>query len=74
MTSGHFETEAARLETIEIKLAHLERLLQELGQTVMRQQRDIEVLALRHRELKCQLESIDEGGADAAGFEKPPHY
>ncbi|HEY6454403.1 MAG TPA: SlyX family protein [Steroidobacteraceae bacterium] len=74
MTGAQFEIEAARLETIEIKLAHLERLLQELGQTVMRQQRDIEVLALRHRELKEQLEFMDEVGADAAGFEKPPQY
>ena len=31
-------TETTRLETVEIKLAHLERSLQELGETGMRQQ------------------------------------
>ena len=42
-------TESTRLDAIEIKLAHLEHSLQELGETVMRQQRDIEVLSERIR-------------------------
>jgi len=67
-------TESSRLELIETKLAHLESSLQQLGQTVMRQQREIEVLAERNRVLKAQLEMVDGGGASAAGLEKPPHY
>jgi uncharacterized coiled-coil protein SlyX len=67
-------TDSSRLELIESKLAHLESSLQQLGQTVMRQQREIEVLAERNRALKEQLEMVDGGGASAAGFEKPPHY
>jgi uncharacterized coiled-coil protein SlyX len=43
--------EPSRLDIIEIKLAHLEQSLQELGETVMRQRREIEVLSARHRTL-----------------------
>ena len=67
-------TEPSRLDTIEIKLAHLERSLQELGETVMRQQRDIEALSARNRELKSQVEMLEGSEASAGGFEKPPHY
>jgi uncharacterized coiled-coil protein SlyX len=67
-------TEPSRLETIEIKLAHLEHSLQELGEAVIRQQRDIELLSARNRELKSQLEMLEGGEAGAGGFEKPPHY
>jgi uncharacterized coiled-coil protein SlyX len=67
-------TQSARLDTIEIKLAHLERSLQELGQTVMRQQCDIENLTARNRELKSQLQLLEGGEASPAGIERPPHY
>jgi SlyX protein len=67
-------TEPSRLDAIEIKLAHLERSLQELGQTVMRQQRDIDVLSAHNRALTEQLKIFEGGGASAQGFETPPHY
>jgi SlyX protein len=68
-------TEPTRLDQIEIKLAHLERALIELNDAVLRQQREIEMLAARNRQLKDQLESLEGGGgASADGFEKPPHY
>jgi uncharacterized coiled-coil protein SlyX len=67
-------TDPSRLDSIEIKLAHLERSLQELGATVMRQQRDIELLSARNRALEEQLESIEGSGANSRGFETPPHY
>ena len=66
--------ESPRLETIEIKLAHLERSLHELGETVMRQQRDIDALSARNRELKRQLELLEGGGGSSQGFEVPPHF
>ncbi len=67
--------EESRLDTIEIKLAHLERSLQELGQTVMNQQRQIVALAARNRMLQQQLEAFDQDHAERAEpFEKPPHY
>ena len=68
-------TEPTRLDQIEIKLAHLERALNELNDVVIRQQREIELLTARNRQLKDQLESLEAGGgASADAFEKPPHY
>jgi len=66
--------EPSRLDIIEIKLAHLEQSLQELGETVMRQQRDIDVLSAHNRALREQLKVFESGGASAQGFETPPHY
>jgi SlyX protein len=68
-------TELSRLDQIEIKLAHLERALVELNDVVIRQQREIELLTARNRQLKQQLESLESGGGGSAdAFEKPPHY
>ncbi len=68
-------TDENRLDLIEFKLAHLERALAELNDVVIRQQREIELLAARSRALKSQLEALDGGGnASAGGFEIPPHY
>ena len=68
-------TEPSRLEQIEIKLAHLERAVIELNDAVIRQQREIDLLAARNRQLKYQLDNLEIGGGTGAeGFEKPPHY
>jgi uncharacterized coiled-coil protein SlyX len=66
--------DSSRLEIIEVKLAHLEQSLQELGETVMRQRREIEVLHAHNRALRDQLRMVDGGGASAQAFETPPHY
>ena len=64
-----------RLEALEIKIAHLELALQELGSTVMDQQRQISALAMRNRELLQQLEEVSEAALPRNDrFEKPPHY
>jgi SlyX protein len=68
-------TEPTRLDQIEIKLAHVERSLNELNDAVIRQQREIELLTARNRQLKHQLEVLEAGGAASAdAFERPPHY
>jgi uncharacterized coiled-coil protein SlyX len=68
-------TEPSRLDQIEIKLAHLERALIELNDAVLRQQREIELLTARNRQLKYQLEVLEAGGgASGDAFERPPHY
>jgi SlyX protein len=67
--------DATRIEAIEIKLAHLERSLQELGETVLSQQRQIDALAARGRALADRLEAFGATDApDSQPFEKPPHY
>lgn len=68
-------SDSQRIETLEFKLAHLERALQELGATVMDQQRQITLLAASHRALIQQLEEAAHESAPAGDrFEKPPHY
>jgi uncharacterized coiled-coil protein SlyX len=71
-------TEPTRLDLIEIKLAHLERAVTELSDALAQQQRDIQLLTARNRQLKDQLETLEAGSAGSAdstdGFEKPPHY
>jgi len=70
-------SEATRLESIEIKLAHLERAVGELSDALLHQQREIDILSARNRQLKDQLEALEAGGGasgDGDGFEKPPHY
>lgn len=66
--------DASRLETIEIKLAHLELILQQLSDEMIRQQRDIEVLQANVRLLKQQLDPGAPAAAASDGYEKPPHY
>jgi SlyX protein len=68
-------TDAERLDTIEIKLAHLERSLQELDQTILRQQRELTMLTAHNRGLCERIGSLE--GEQTPGtdeFEKPPHY
>ena len=67
--------DATRIENIEIKLAHLERSLKELGETVISQQRQIDQLVARGRTLADRLEAFAATEApDSQPFEKPPHY
>jgi len=63
----------ARLEALEIKVAHLERALNELSDVLYRHQRALDALEARHANLLERLEGA--GGASAeAQFEIPPHY
>ena len=65
----------SRLDTIEIKLAHLERSLQELGSTVLHQQREIAALSARNQDLQQQIEALEGDEVQReAQFERPPHY
>ena len=61
---------------IEEKLAHLERLVDDLNDVVARQSREIEVLTARvqllmEREAARELEG---SGGVVMGDERPPHY
>jgi len=67
--------DTSRLESVEEKLAHLERAIAELSDVVLRQQREIDTALARTQRLMAQLEAVaSESGASATGFEKPPHY
>jgi uncharacterized coiled-coil protein SlyX len=68
-------TDSDRFEALEIKIAHLERGLQELSDVVVRQQQDLDRLALRNQQLKEQLEDIRGETEDKKDpHEVPPHY
>lgn len=63
-------------DAIEERLAHLERVADDLNEVVARQAREIEVLTRRvqmlmEREAARELEG---GGGVIVGDERPPHY
>jgi SlyX protein len=68
-------TDAERLENLEIKIAHLERGLQELSDVIVRQQHDLERMQLQYQQLMEQLRSLHDDAGDAPSpIERPPHY
>ena len=64
----------SRLETAEIKLAHLERAIQELSDVVYRQQQQLDLALEANRQLIRQLEELEGRSADPTAIEVPPHY
>ena len=66
--------EDIRLETLEIKIAHLERALQELSDALYQQQQRLDDHDARHRRLLDRIESADERKQASPKFEVPPHY
>jgi SlyX protein len=65
----------ARLETIEIKIAHLEQTVAELSDVLARQQREIDTVRARNQRLSDQIETLESAATPGAPVdEKPPHY
>jgi uncharacterized coiled-coil protein SlyX len=65
---------ATRLESLEIKVAHLERATQELSDVIYRQQQQIDTVLNLNRQLASQLETLEAKSGDADPVEVPPHY
>ncbi len=64
-----------RLETLEIKLAHLERAVAEISDVVARQQKDLDRALDRNQRLMEKIAAMESDfGASATAHEKPPHY
>jgi SlyX protein len=63
-----------RVERLEFKVAHLEKAVQELSDVLYRQQREIDALRERGRELAEQVQELEDRGADPGRIEIPPHY
>jgi SlyX protein len=64
-----------RIESIEEKLAHLERAVNELSDVVARQQKELDRAGDRHRRLVDKMAAMESDfGASATAEEKPPHY
>ncbi len=64
----------ARIETLEIKLAHLERALQELSDVLYRQQQRLDAHEARFQRLIEGVEAGDSPAGADTKFEIPPHY
>lgn len=65
----------ARIEMLEMKVAHLEHALQELSDELARQQCDLGELRVRNQQLAQQLTAAhDATAASATAVEVPPHY
>ena len=69
-------SDAQRIETLEIKVAHLERNMQELSDVLYRQQRALDQAVLQARTLAEQLQRVAEQLPEpgAPEHEIPPHY
>jgi SlyX protein len=66
-----------RIDTLEFKVAHLERALQELSDVLYRQQRELDSLRARNELLLQQLQQVqqlEDRGGDPNRVEIPPHY
>jgi SlyX protein len=66
---------STRLDTIEEKLAHLERAVHELNDVVTRQQKELDRALERNQRLMEKLAALESDyGTNATAHEKPPHY
>lgn len=59
---------------MEIKLAHLERAIQDLSDVVYRQQQELDRALEMNRQLSLQLDEFADRASDASVQEIPPHY
>ncbi len=62
-----------RLADLEVKCAHLEKMLADLSEVMWRQQKELDALKDAYRGIKDKL-SVDPGLVDASINERPPHY
>ena len=66
---------SARIEALEIRIAHLENSLHQLSDALYVQQRELTRVSERNRQLLAQLEAqADPAGDAATRIEIPPHY
>lgn len=63
-----------RLEDLEIKFAYQEQSLQQLNDTVYRQQQQIDRLTRLGERLLERLSALEQPTASFPGEEPPPHY
>ena len=71
---GKIADKASRMETLEIKVSHLERAIQELSDVVYRQQQALDGALEMNRRLREQLEDLENRSSDPTAVEIPPHY
>ena len=65
---------ADRITNLEIKLSFTEDLIDQLNQTIYKQQQQIEFLYRELKSIKEQASSSDSPGSSSPKDEIPPHY
>jgi SlyX protein len=68
------ESLIARLEALEIRLVHQERMLEDLNSTITTQWKEIERLTRMLARLEDQMQEIRDSGASGGAEPPPPHY
>lgn len=64
-----------QIETLELKMMHMENTLQELNEVILKQYRDIEHLQLQQKELLDRSTGGTPSGASPQPIDElPPHY
>jgi uncharacterized coiled-coil protein SlyX len=63
-----------RIDTLEFKVAHLERALQELSDVLYAHQRELDALRDRNQQLVEQVQQLSDRAGDPNAVEIPPHY
>ena len=63
-----------RITNLEIKLSFTEDLIDQLNQTVYKQQQQIEFLYRELKSIKEQASGEDGAGSNSPKYEVPPHY
>ncbi len=63
---------ASRIDDLETRMAHQEKIIGELNDVITAQWRKMETLDFQLRRLGEEMQSIDVGSAPAN--QKPPHY
>ena len=67
-------TDDARLETMEIKIAHLEDTVQRLSDLAYAQAQRLDAVLERHRQLIQQVVTLEGKSEERVPVEIPPHY
>jgi SlyX protein len=62
-----------RLADLEVKCAHLDKMVADLSEVMWRQQKELDALKDAYRGIKERLAG-DPGLVDASVTERPPHY
>jgi SlyX protein len=63
-----------RIDTLETRLAHQDRMLEDLNATITDQWKRIESLTRQIARLDEQLQDVRDGAGPAGEQEPPPHY
>jgi SlyX protein len=64
---------AARLDELETRLAHQDRMIADLNDVITAQWKKIDMLERQLRRLDEELQALDQADSPAAN-QKPPHY